>query len=1465
MAVRRKIQKREALLGFEALSIEGGLLSPDWLSRVARLDAGLQSEVDYRIPKGLNLRDEIGRYWRIAQAHWNEFTSGRANNSDTRLLAERFVVALLKDCFGFATLSPVGVIVHDERSYPIGFAGLGGRVPVVIASAASGLDTLTSSFGDGSRRRSAFGLAQEFINAVDDVVWGLASDGVHLRVLRDNTSLTRPAWIEADLARIFTEERYADFAALWLLVHETRFGRPDGPITECALETWRSYGLKEGTRAREHLRRGVEEALVVLGQGFLTHSENLAMRSSLQDGSLTTREYFNQLLRLVYRLIFLLTVEERGLLHHEGADEKAKTLYTEGYSLRRLRDCAVKRGAHDRYSDLWEATKIVFRGLAGGEPRLGLPALAGLFAASQCSALDAAKLENRSLLLAVFRLSWLRDDSGLSRVNWRDMGPEELGSVYESLLELVPQITNDGRQFTFATGGATKGNTRKTTGSYYTPDSLVQVLLDNALEPVITDTIAKNPRNTVDALLKLSIVDPACGSGHFLLAAARRLAAHVARQQANGTPSASEYRHALRQVVGRCIYGVDLNSMAVELCKVSLWMEAVEPGLPLTFLDSHIRHGNALLGTTPELMSKGIPDTAWDPIEGDDKKIATALKKRNKISAEGQRSFDTLWSPTVEGEAKMLASAVAELEATSDGDPAALAQKESKWDAILDSPEYKHQKFVADAWCAAFVWPKEPGTLAEVAPTNDLWRQIRDRVGQPHATTVKTVQEIAEEYSFLHWRLAFPHVFERGGFDVVLGNPPWDKIQPEEIKFFAHVRPDIASAASAKIRKALIADLSAEDPPVHRQWIAYKRKIDGMCHFLRSSGVVKFTGEGNLNSYRIFAEINAGLISPIGRTGIVAQTGLATDESGKEFFDYLLSSGRLAQFLDFENRESFFPDVDSRMRFCLVTITGERTHVSGQSAEFGWLLHSLEDLKVPGRLVKLNATDVRLFNPTSRTSPVFPSARDLDIARRIYQAGEHIMLDESRRFADVDFLGELFNMTRDSKYFMKEQSPNSLPLYEAKFIHQYDHHFAAASDDDVIEIADVAKADAFFCTRPISFVDERLVRERSSRRGIGQNWLCGFRDIASATNERTCIFAILPFSAVGNSINLVLGLSAKEAMLLVANANSFVFDYSARQKISGTHVNIWIFKQLPAIPLRRFMESSAWTGGKTVMSWLLPRILELTFTAWDLESFARDAGYDGPPFRWDPARRFLLRCEVDAAFFRLYGLSREDAAYVMDTFPIVRKNDEKVHGEYRTKRVILEVYDAMTEAEKTGKPYQTRLDPAPADPRVAHAPRFVEVPMPDAMPNLEASEDLARFVWAALHVGGGTVARSDLARACSLRGQPEVLTKIAPAQMKSSSRDWARKAGDRAVKPSGAVIGMLRQLEQRNGVRFTVDAAGRSMVGTADATPAAEALDAWFLFEAALVLKVLSNLSPAQIQQVDEALSGDDRALLRSG
>lgn len=1324
MAAKRKTRAREAQLAFEALSIEGGLLSPEWLSKVAQLQAGTQAEADYRIHKGLNLRDEIGRYWRIAQAHWADFKSGRIAKADPKAISERFVLALLRDAFGFSSLAKVEPVVLAERMYPIGQAALGGRVPVVVAPADSGLDAITSLFGDGSRRRSAFGLAQEYLNAQEGALWGIASDGASLRIVRDNASLTRPAWIEADIQRIFAEERYADFAALWLLCHETRFGREGQPVTECALEAWRNAGREEGTRAREHLRRGVEDALVALGQGFLSHADNQSLRVDLQNGTLPAKDYFNQLLRLVYRLIFLLTVEERGLLHPEGASDAAKALYASGYGIRRLRERSVKRSAHDRFSDLWEATKVVCRGLAAGEPRLGLPALAGIFAMNQCPALDASKLENRALLLAMFKLAWLREGGSLARVNWRDMGPEELGSVYESLLELVPQITKDGRQFAFATGGEARGNARKTTGSYYTPDSLVQVLLDSALEPVIASAMAKNPANPIEALLGLSIVDPACGSGHFLLAAARRLAAHVARLQANGTPSAAEYRHALRQVVGRCIFGVDLNPMAVELCKVSLWMEAVEPGLPLTFLNSHIQRGNALLGTTPELMAKGIPDAAWDPIEGDDKKIASALKKRNKKhAAEEQTEMPFIASPAVQ-ESQSVTRAILDLDAESDTSVEALAKKEERWDGILGSHEYRHQKFVADAWCAAFVWPKQSGDFTDAAPTNELWRQLRDGQGQAPALTTKTVGELAEQYRFFHWHLQFPQVLATGGFDVVLGNPPWERISLKEKEWFAQRDPEVAKAETGALRLKRIAELERTNPELYRGFVSAKQVAAGEKNLLRRSGAFPLCGQGDVNTFAVFAELGKRLSR--GRSGLVLPTGIVSTETTQDFVAELVKAEQLVSVFDFDNRAGIFPAVQGNVRFCLLVISRGQSSVIHAAAQ----LRSTAELSNSQKTWRLTQTDIRRINPNTLTMPLFPSGQDAELVAGIYsrlrcldESGADYpgrwnvpmqrmlhMGDDSHLFKTDDQLGD-YGYDRQGETWVKGNE-RYIALLEAKLCHQYDHR--AGTFDGIPKTARFGthpatrEVTAEEHAEPTTFAEPRYwVPESEVRARIGaRRFLLSFRDAVSAVaDSRSLVAAIVPPYGAGDTLKFLFPDSAREAAFICAWFNSFATDFVFRLKASGAHASFFLLRQLP-MPRRDVVTSEApWAKSATVLEWVVPRVIELTYTSHSVSGFAVECGFEGPPFRWNAERRSLLAAELDAAVFHLYGLSRKDVQYVLETFQIVRRSEEKAYGSYRTRDTILDIYDAMIEANRTNSTYQTRLNPPAADASFAHSDR----------------------------------------------------------------------------------------------------------------------------------------------------------------
>jgi hypothetical protein len=1497
MAPRRKVRAREAQLAFEALAIEGGLLSPEWLSKVAQLQAAHQAEADYRIPKGLALRDEIGRFWRIAQAHWSDFKAGREKQAEATALADSFILGLLRDAFGFGSIAKADPEVLGDRTYPIGHRALEGRVPVVVAPAASGLDVLSPAFGEDGRRRSAFGLAQEYLNADDRALWGLATDGLTLRLCRDNASLTRPAWLEADLGRIFTEERYADFAALWLLIQESRFGAPGQPVTDCPLELWRSAGREEGTRAREKLRGGVEDALVALGRGFLTHADNQALRAALHGGQLTRDAYFQQLLRLVYRVIFLLTAEERAVLHPPDAAQGARELYEKGYSLRRLRDRSAKRSAHDRFGDLWEGLKITFRGVATGEPRLSLPALGGLFAKDQCPDLDGAKLENRWLMVAIFKLAWVREESGLARVNWRDMGPEELGSVYESLLELVPIIPQDGRGFSFATGDETKGNARKTTGSYYTPDGLVQVLLESALEPVIKATVAAHPEDPAEALLNLAIVDPACGSGHFLLAAARRLAVHVARHQANGTPSAEQYRHAVRQVVSRCLFGVDLNPMAVELCRVSLWMEAVEPGRPLSFLDSHVQRGNALFGATPELMRKGVPDAAFEPIEGDDKKTASLLKKRNKEVSEKQGLFDTLWSKQAGSETEQVARAVAELDAASDADLAAVVGKEVRWEELKASDAFRHQRFVADTWCAAFVWPKpeiesaaggkqkKASPIVEAAPTNALWLQIQSGKGQAPALTVKTVEELAAQHQFFHWHLAFPQVFARGGFDVVIGNPPWERVKLQEQEFFASRHDGIASAPNAAARKRLIATLGETDPALLGEWVAACRQAEGGSHFMRQSGRYPLCGKGDVNTYALFAELNREALGSTGRAGFIVPTGIATDDSTKDYFGALVDQRQLASFYSFENEEFVFPAVHHAFRFALLTV--DRSGTSSH-ADLVFFARQVAALGEPQRHFSLAPDDFAALNPNTRTCPTFRSSRDAALNLAIYKRAGVLWreADADGNPWNVRFMA-MVHMANDSGLFRTEPvlraegyrlvgnrfergSSSYVPLLEAKMLHLFDHRFgtyegqtpAQANQGKLPEFSDLEHADPDRLTLPEYWVPAAEVEERLGERSTRQ-WLIGWRKIARSTDQRTLIASLTPRAATGDSYYVITSDQEPSRLAcMYANMSALVLDYAARQKVGGSNFVYHTFRQLPLLAPQFFDGRLGFMEAGSAREWIIPRVVELTYTAWDLEPFAKDVGHTGPPFRWSSHRRFLLRAELDAAFIHFYAIARDDADYILDTFPVVRKNDEKAHGEYRTKRVVLEVYDAMAEAIRTGKPYQTRLDPPPADPRMAHRAKVTVgvLRTPRVRPKIAAIEADARFLWACLYASGGTVRTRDLARAYSLRSHPTELARLSPDTVGAEAREWAKRVKE-DLEGHRSLRALLSELEARGAVRMDADSSG-GLIKTGQHTPSEDQIDEWSVFEATLALRVLSALPASEVKGVDSQIAPDDRSLL---
>jgi N-6 DNA Methylase len=363
------------------------------------------------------------------------------------------------------------------------------------------------------------------------------------------------------------------------------------------------------------------------------------------------------------------------------------------------------------------------------------------------------------------------------------------------------------------------GNDRKTSGSYYTPTSLVDCVLNSALNPVLNDRINKYATlgypSAEAGILALKVCDPACGSGHFLIAAAQRIARQLAQIRAgDDEPSPDQLRRALREVISRCIYAVDINPMSVELCRVALWLEAVEPGKPLSFLDHHIRVGNSLLGATPELNAGGIPDEAFTAIDGDDKKACSALKKRNKAERTG---LGPLFAEQDAETQAHLQRAAAELEALPDDRPEEIRAKELAFRDHEETEEYRHKKQLADAWCAAFVARKQFRDLSASGFTQTHLHGLAS--GQPLRTDIAAeVERLSGKYEFFHWHLAFPEVFARGGFDCVLGNPPWEKLKLMEVEFFAVRAPEISMATTQAQRHKLIEKLRNTRPDLFEEW-----------------------------------------------------------------------------------------------------------------------------------------------------------------------------------------------------------------------------------------------------------------------------------------------------------------------------------------------------------------------------------------------------------------------------------------------------------------------------------------------------------------------------------------------------------------------------------------------------------------------------------------------------------------------
>lgn len=1463
--------RRSASVVFDTITLEGGLLSSAMLARIAARGAGHQSEADYGVPKGLTLRDEIARYFRIGAALFRDFT---ASSTPSATAAVSFTEGLLTQVLGFTEVK-----TNPNAASGVAIEAKQGRVPVVVVPPSDDIDRASAVLTGEGRRRSAASTLQDWLNQTDQALWGFCANGDRLRLLRDNASLTRPAFVEVNLRQIFESENFADFAAAWQIFHASRFGSPGTPATECILEHWRADGAKEGVTARDRLRDGVEAALLALGNGFLAHPENTALRTRVTNGELPLTDFFGQLLRLVYRLIFLLVAEDRGLLHPPDSSQSAAKLYAGGYSVSTLRERAIRRTAWDQHFDRWEGLLITFAGLANGQPKLALPALGGLFEDKIIPELERARLANRALMDAVYRLAWLKDDASLVPVNWRDMETEELGSVYESLLELTPILTDHGRGYAFAQGDETKGNQRKTTGSYYTPDSLVQTLLDSALDPVL-DRVESESNDKVQGLLGITVIDPACGSGHFLLAAARRIAVRVARARTGGVASQQDYRHALRDVVRSCIHGVDRNPMAVELTKVALWIETVEPGKPLGFLDANILCGDSLLGVFDlEVLRQGIPDAAYRPLSGDNKDVAKLFDKRNKAERDRpQSSFDFSGSQPTAVATRPLATSLKAVRALSEDNPAEIAEKKKRLAAAKADPDYWNRRLAADSYVAAFLLPKkDPPRVAGEAmvPTTDhIWQTLNDRrIYGPLAGVVRDVTDGAHAF---HWPLEFPDILSSGGFDVVIGNPPWERIKLQEQEFFASREPDIAMAANADTRRKLIATIQ-EAPHGSRgrrlfeDFEQAKRTTEASSLFARSSGRFPLTGQGDVNTYSLFAELFLLLVTPRGRSGIIVPTGIAFDDNNRLFFNELIEQSRVVSLFSFYEVRRWFKDTDDRKPFCLLTLGHDCSN-----PQFAFDVRQLAELNLLERRISLSPQQIALMNPNTRTAPVFRSRADWRITEAIYRRIPILISEQPGGTGNpwgISFL-RMFDMDTDSSLFItrhhdvanwwKNQTDDDqsgfVPLLEAKHFHLFDHRWNTFEGPQERPLTEAEKNDADCEVAPRYWVRRSDLESKMAGKQWPFRWLLGWRDIVGSEG-RTLIPCICPLAAVGHKFLLMLP-SQPPALIaaLYGCLSSLVCDYAAKQKTGGSSLGYFVLKQLPVLPPTYFSADA--------LAFLVPRVLELSYTSYSLSSFAESLGYAIEPYPWNEDRRAILRAELDAWYARAYGLARDDLRYILDpadvmgadypseTFRVLKNNEIKKFGEYRTRRLVLEAWDRMAVSE---------VAPATTA-RPLHTSRPLVDPSNCADGAWAASSDSAEAALSQLAAlikvlpGPTPIARIRLAALFAL--EPRYLTR----RLSGTERDtWLRLVGTAAHLPQGTSIALFAPRINANWQSAVTQLRGMGAIFE-DASARTWApgsrvhefvTETWPDGRAAFVLRALESLS------LDDATSGlpaEDRA-----
>ena len=1183
-------------------------------------------------------------------------------------------------------------------------------------------EDLDFKISNNPQSKSHHNVCQQFINLNPEINWLFLSNGRILRILTKYYHSYSKGYLEFDLENIFANRDEKEFDTLYSIIHSSRFNSKveDGTLL---IDKFQKDSITEGVKIGDILRDNVEHALELLGNELI--QQNL---DKIDLDEIDVNEFYAELLRIIYRIIFILYAEQRDMLPGAGS------LYFEQFSLSSLRIRAEKPIKAERNYDLWNKMLITFNLVRDGNLLLGVNSYNGsLFKEDNLRIIlkNGMKISNDIVLKVIRLLTTSSNHKVRQRINFLEVSEEEIGAIYESLLDFKPYISST-LQFQLI-----EGTERKSTGSYYTPKALIDILIRTTLQPLVEDRLIKagdDEHEREKAILDLKVCDPACGGGTFLLSALDFLGKKLAEVRTDtDSPLDDDLREARRKILQHCIYGVDMNPLAVELAKISLWLRACVKDKPLNFLDNHIKCGNSLIGLGQKTEITSIDPNAFRAISGNKStgipneitKLQNMARKiiRDEIK-EQKKSKSKITTIT----AFMTDSRTADICSTefqkiinmSERDPENIKQKEIKYEELKKNENYIQALNEADIWNSTYFWSFEGKVLGEI-PRFVTIEQLREKSVDPELDKlIGKIKLLAKDNQFFHWYIEFPEVFstERGGFDCILTNPPWEELILKKKEFFSGVNNEIVSVKTTKERDKLIKYLTKTDLNLHSKFKTAYYLSRKTTQFLKNSSLYELSSRGKLNSYGLFVERVWKLISNNGVAGLIVPTGIISGFHMQDLFKALIKSGSTQSIFDFENKEGIF-NIHRMFRFCLISIGGKNlkqgiipmtffiqnpmivqnllTFINENRKNMDSLLEKLPPFH---KLIPMKQKDFELFNPNTLTCPIFSKLIDYKITKKIYKNSKLLLKKDNPQFPQLD-IHRMINISDDLKshpeYFLKEEdvkrfkkdsdsyifSNNGhlyLPLYESKLVWIYDHRFATFEGCSIDEQNKglpkqyhASKSNKKFTIKPRYWIDEKLLLEKKEKWEWKYNWFLSIRNITNATNQRTCIATIIPDYPTVLTLNLFLGINIKEALYLVSNLSTFMLDYCSRQKISGTHLNQYDVEQLPLVDYEK------WIKFEDI---IIPKCIELIYTTYELKNFASDLGFTGDPYKWDDIRRRKLMSELDGLFAHLYGLNKEEVEYILDTFPIIKEREINEYGEFFSKKLILEAYDKFSKQKE---------------------------------------------------------------------------------------------------------------------------------------------------------------------------------------